>query len=137
VYDAWGNLNQKQVTKCSAENLSMSVAVNNRAQGGSYLHDVGGNMLRDNNGTNYLYDPENRISSTAGSTYTYDADGNRVEKANGTNGTGTLYWFMTPGIVAESDLSGNLQSEYVFFDGERVARKDFPAMPFLTISLTI
>jgi RHS repeat-associated protein len=33
---------------------------------------------------------------------------------------------MSPGIVAESDLSGNLQSEYVFFDGERVARKDFP-----------
>ena len=25
------------------------------------------------------------------------------------------------------DLSGNLQSEYVFFDGERVARKDFPS----------
>jgi len=34
---------------------------------------------------------------------------------------------MTPGIVGESDLSGNLQSEYVFFDGERVARKDFPS----------
>ena len=34
---------------------------------------------------------------------------------------------MTPGIVAESDLSGNLKSEYVFFNGERVARRDFPA----------
>jgi RHS repeat-associated protein len=33
---------------------------------------------------------------------------------------------MSPGIVAESDLSGNLQSEYVFFDGKRVARKDLP-----------
>src|SRR5437667_12388484 len=33
---------------------------------------------------------------------------------------------MSPGIVAESDLNGNLQSEYVFFGGERVARKDFP-----------
>src|SRR5437588_1599546 len=32
---------------------------------------------------------------------------------------------MTPGIVAESDLLGNLQSEYVFFNGRRVARKDF------------
>jgi RHS repeat-associated protein len=29
--------------------------------------------------------------------------------------------------VAESDLSGNLQSEYVFFDGERVARRDNPS----------
>jgi len=33
---------------------------------------------------------------------------------------------MSPGIVAESDLTGALKSEYVFFDGERVARKDFP-----------
>jgi RHS repeat-associated protein len=33
---------------------------------------------------------------------------------------------MSPGIVAESDLSGNLTSEYVFFDGERVARRDGP-----------
>jgi RHS repeat-associated protein len=30
-----------------------------------------------------------------------------------------------PGIVGGKRLSGNLQSEYVFFDGERVARKDF------------
>src|SRR5205807_1646508 len=51
--------------------------------------------------------------------------GNRVEKTNGT--TGTLYWSMSPGIVGESDLAGNLQSEYIFFDGERVARKDFPS----------
>jgi len=32
---------------------------------------------------------------------------------------------MTPGIVAESDLIGNLKSEYVFFNGERVGRRDF------------
>jgi hypothetical protein len=28
--------------------------------------------------------------------------------------------------VAESDLQGNLQSEYVFFNKKRVARRDFP-----------
>jgi hypothetical protein len=65
VYDAWGNLNQKKVTKCSAENLSVSVAANNRLLG-SYLYDAAGNMTKDNNGTNYVYDAENRISSTAG-----------------------------------------------------------------------
>src|SRR5215468_9194323 len=32
---------------------------------------------------------------------------------------------MSPGIVAESDLTGTLKSEYVFFGGKRVARKDF------------
>ena len=29
----------------------------------------------------------------------------------------TLYWYTTPGIVAESDLNGNTTSEYVFFNG--------------------
>jgi len=49
----------------------------------------------------------------------YDADGNRVRKSNGTPAAnGTLYWYMTPGIVAETDLAGTLKSEYVFFDGE-------------------
>jgi RHS repeat-associated protein len=31
---------------------------------------------------------------------------------------------MTPGVVAETDLAGTLKSEYVFFNGERVARRD-------------
>jgi RHS repeat-associated protein len=31
---------------------------------------------------------------------------------------------MTPGVVAETDLAGTTKSEYVFFDGERVARRD-------------
>jgi RHS repeat-associated protein len=126
-YDAWGNLLGKTPTKCSAENLSVGAAANNQLQGG-YAYDAAGNMMRDNNGTSYSYDAENRIAGAAGFTYTYDADGNRVEKSNGrtTPPTGTLYWYMSLGIVGESDLAGNLKSEYVFFDGERVARKDFP-----------
>jgi hypothetical protein len=45
----------------------------------------------------------------------YDADGNRVRKSNGDlAASGTLYWYMTPGVVAESDLAGTLKSEYVF-----------------------
>ncbi len=75
----------------------------------------------------YTYDQENRLTGAAGYIYTYDGDGNRVRKSNGnTPSSGTLYWYMTPGVVAESDLAGTLKSEYVFFDGERVARKDFP-----------
>jgi len=134
-YDAWGNLvNQgtlsaKSVTKCGAENLSVTADAQNRihaTSGADYRYDAAGNLTF--NATppvqTYTYDQENRITGAGGFTYTYDADGNRVKKSNGT--TGTLYWYMSPGIVAESDLSGNLQSEYMFFDGERVARKDFP-----------
>src|SRR5260370_6952834 len=75
-------------------------------------------------GLNYSYDAENRITGANGFTYIYDDNGNRVEKPNGSRGP--LYWYMAPGIVAESDLTGALKSEYVFFDGERVARRDGP-----------
>jgi RHS repeat-associated protein len=121
-YDAWGNLLAKTVTKCGAENLSLTAAANNQLQGG-YLYDAAGNMTHDaTSGLNYTYDVENRITGAGGYTYTYDGDGNRVEKANGS--TGTLYWYMTLGIVGESDLTGTMKSEYVFFGGERVARRD-------------
>ncbi len=123
-YDAWGNLLNKSVTKCSAENLSVAALANNQLTG--YGYDAAGNMTSDpTDGITLNYDQENRITGAAGYTYTYDADGNRVKKSNGT--TGTLYWYMTPGIVGESDVAGVLKSEYVFFGGERVARKDFPS----------
>ncbi len=78
-------------------------------------------------GITSTYDAENRIATATkngvSTSYVYDADGNRIEKTGG--GTSTLYWYMTPGIVAESGLAGNLKSEYVFFNDERVARRDF------------
>jgi RHS repeat-associated protein len=124
-YDAWGNLLAKSVTKCSAETFSVPALANNQLTG--YGYDAAGNMTSDptDGGLALSYDQENRISSAGGYTYTYDADGNRIKKTNGS--TGTLYWYMSPGIVAESDLSGTLKSEYVFFDGERVARRDLPS----------
>jgi RHS repeat-associated protein len=122
-YDAWGNLLTKTVTQCGGEHLNVSAGVNNQLQG--YGYDSAGNMTHDATANlNYSFDQANRITGANGFTYTYDADGNRLAKSNGS--AGTLYWYMSPGIVAESDLSGNLQSEYVFFDGERVARRDLP-----------
>ena len=50
----------------------------------------------------YNFDQESRLIGAAGYTYTYD--GNRAKKSNGS--TGTLYWYMAPGVVAESDLAG-------------------------------
>jgi RHS repeat-associated protein len=125
-YDAWGNLLQKSVTKCGAENLVVTADAHNwiHASGTDYQYDAAGNMTF--NATpptqNYTYDQENRLTGAVGYAYTYDADGNRVRKSSSSS-TGTLYWYMTPGIVGESDLSGNLTDEYVFFDGERIARK--------------
>jgi RHS repeat-associated protein len=134
-YDAWGNLLAKKVTKCSAETLDRTADGQNRLHvkaGADYQYDSAGNMTYDAAGQYYTFDQENRITGANGFTYTYDADGNRVVKANGS--TGTLYWYMLPGIVAESDLSGNLQSEYVFFNGERVARRDNPGGSSSTVA---
>jgi RHS repeat-associated protein len=128
-YDAWGNLiNKTKIgTACAGENLAVTADAHNwiHATGGSdYRYDAAGNMTF--NATpptqTYTYDQENRLTGAAGYAYTYDGDGNRVRKSSSST-TGTLYWYMTPGIVGESDLSGNLTDEYVFFDGERVARK--------------
>ena len=133
-YDAWGNLLQKTVTKCSAENLSVTSLANNQLSG--YGYDAAGNMTNDpTDGGTLVYDQENRIATATRSgvatAYTYDADGNRVVKVTppppGTPTTGTLYWYMSPGIVGESDLIGVIKSEYVFFGGERVARRDLVA----------
>ena len=98
-YDAWGNLTNKAKipSACGGELLSAPALANNQLSG-------------------YGYDAENRIATVTTPqgvfTYTYDSDGNRVKKSGG--GSGTLYWYMTPGIVAESDLAGTLKSEYIF-----------------------
>ncbi len=78
-----------------------------------------GNMIQNGSAT-YTYDAENRLVSTAGVTYTYDGDGKRVKKSGG-----TMYWMgMGSDALAESDLTGVIQREYIFFNGKRVARHE-------------
>ncbi len=91
---------------------------NSRNQLPGYSYDAAGNLTQ-NGSVTYVYDAEARLKTTAGVTYTYDGDGNRVMKSNG-----TIYWGPEP--LAESDLSGNIQREFVFFNGRRAARLDLP-----------
>jgi RHS repeat-associated protein len=122
--DPWGNLMISPMGgKAHGGNFQHAGNVNNQATGLGY--DAAGNLTNYTAPGQYVYDPENRIQSTAGVTYIYDADGNRVEKSGGTSST--LYWYGAPGIIAESDLSGTLKSEYVFFNGKRLARIDLPS----------
>ena len=47
----------------------------------------------------------------------------RVEKASGTSAY-KLYWFgLNSEPLAESDASGNITDEYIFFNGKRIARR--------------
>jgi len=60
------------------------------------------------------------MSSVAGVAYTYDGDGKRVQKSNG-----KLYWYgMSSDALLETDLAGNNATEFIFFGGKRVVRRD-------------
>jgi RHS repeat-associated protein len=144
VIDPWGNLtNMNPISgKGYGQNFQAAPAsVQNQLNG--YCNDSAGNLVLNTScpqppGTaftpTYYYDAENRLVWTSGYRYIYDADGQRVEKCQAasattacpTSGTtGTLYWRGTGSeTLAETDLGGIQQEEYIFFNGERIARRD-------------
>jgi RHS repeat-associated protein len=120
AYHRYANLTGITVTQCTAPALSLSVnSANNRVTNTGYAYDAAGNVTND--GTfSYTWNAEGRMVAAAGVTYTYDGDGKRVKKDNG-----KLYWYGPGGeVLVESDLSGNITSEYIYFGGTRIARKD-------------
>ncbi|MGH9530767.1 MAG: RHS repeat-associated core domain-containing protein, partial [Terriglobales bacterium] len=119
AYDIWANLLSKTVTKCTAETLTVAVSTSNRITNSGFTYDAAGNMTNSGSGV-MTYDAENRLVTVAGVTYTYDGDGKRVKKSSG-----KLYWTGTGSdALAETDLAGVIQSEFTFFGGKRVARRD-------------
>lgn len=103
---------------CTAENLSVASNASNQIT--SFSYDAVGNTLNDTHHT-YGYTAESEIKSGGGVNYTYDGDGNRVEKSRG-----TLYWYGAGSTVLdESDTSGNMTDEYVFFGAKRLTHHVF------------
>jgi RHS repeat-associated protein len=114
--DPWGNLNKKNVTKCSAEYLNEQVNEKNQFTG-TNRYDAAGNLWE--NGT-YTYDAENRLLTAGGVTYTYDGDGRRVKKSSG-----TLYWYDVNGNVlveTQADPAGTWLESHRYFGGKRILR---------------
>jgi len=75
-------------------------------------------MLTDGRNT-YTWNAENQLKTAAGVTYTYDGDGDRVQKSSG-----KIYWYGAGSeILAESDSSGSMTDEYVYFGGKRIAHR--------------
>jgi hypothetical protein len=88
--------------------------------------------MTGNGGATYVYDAKNRLIATGGFSYIYDGDGERVEKCTegttpgtcASGATGTLYWRgLGSDPLSETDLSGNVLNTYIFFGGQRVARR--------------
>jgi RHS repeat-associated protein len=119
TYDNWANLTAASVTQCTAPMLSIAVDTKNRINTAGFSYDLAGNVTADGS-FSYAWNAESEMKTAAGVTYTYDGLGNRVKKSNG-----KLYWYgMGSAVLDESDLSGNFTNEYVYFGGQRFARRD-------------
>jgi len=127
-YDQWANLLSIGVAStsyngCTQENLNLSVNASNQISSPSgYVYDAAGNLttVPAPGSASYTYNAENQVTLAQGVTYTYDGDGKRVQKSSG-----KLYWYgVGSDPIAESDLSGNITDEYVFFNGKRIGRRD-------------
>jgi RHS repeat-associated protein len=115
--DAWGNLTAQTPTLCSA--VSMSAAANSENRLTTATYDSAGNMTQ-NNGQGYTYDAEGRITNGSGTVYTYDGMGERVAKAGS-----KLYWKgVGSTALVETNTSDRNPTEYIFFNGARIARID-------------
>jgi hypothetical protein len=119
TYDTWANLTAASVTQCTAPMLSIAVDAKNRVNTTGFSYDLAGNVTADGS-FSYTWNAESEMKAAAGVTYNYDGLGNRVKKSNG-----KLYWYgMDSAVLDESDLSGNITNEYVYFGGQRIARRD-------------
>ncbi len=67
-----------------------------------------------------MNEDRSKTESCTRTKYTYDGDGNRIEKSSG-----VIFWYGAgTEILDESNFSGTFTSEYVFFGGKRIARRD-------------
>ena len=122
-YDVYANLLSASLDSsrpsCSWTVLNAGVDTHNRITNTGFSYDAAGNVLSDAT-TSYSWDAESELKTAAGLTYTYDGDGRRVQKSNG-----KLYWYGSGDeILDESDASGNITDEFVFFGGKRIARRN-------------
>jgi RHS repeat-associated protein len=113
------NVASSSYTGCTQESLSIVTnATLNNNQITSFSYDAAGNVLNDTHNS-YAWNAESEIKTAAGVNYTYDGDGDRLQKSSG-----KIYWYGAgTEILDESDSSGNITDEYVFFGGKRVAHR--------------
>jgi RHS repeat-associated protein len=102
---------------CTIES-SLSLVANAANQITTFSYDASGNTLNDTHNS-YTWYAESELKTAAGVTYTYDGDGNRLQKSNG-----KIYWYGAgTEVLDESDASGNITDEYVYFGGTRVSHR--------------
>jgi RHS repeat-associated protein len=119
TYDGVGNRlteNSNSYTYFSNTNKLSS------ANGKSYGYDSNGNTTGEGLRTFGFNDNQRLISvSDAGASYTYNGYGQRVKKV--VNGVTTVFHYSLSGqIIAESNSAGNISAEYVYLNGQPLAK---------------
>jgi RHS repeat-associated protein len=68
----------------------------------------------------YIWNGQSQLTTAGGTGYTYDGNGFRVKKR-----TSKLYWRDIAGTpLDETDTSGNVTTEFIYFNGGRIASLD-------------
>lgn len=119
VYDAWGNLLQKNMTQTTGESLAVTVDDHNYVN--TLTYDPNGNVISDGSvPITMTYDAEGRMTTASGGsfndTYTYDGDGRRVKKSDG-----TFYWVDDSFRPISIGTSTSLTKDFVFLGQKRIA----------------
>jgi len=115
VYDAWGNLLQKNVIRGTAESMSLTVNNKNQVTTPAFTYDAAGNVTWDTVNA-VKYDAEALMTPVSGATYTYDGDGRRVQKSDG-----TLYWVDDSFQPLSVGTTSGITQDYIFLNGKRIA----------------
>jgi RHS repeat-associated protein len=118
TYDQWANLQAVAATGTAPPLTNLAVNTSNRITLAGFTYDAAGNETTDVTNT-YVWNAEGEIKTGGAVNYTYDGDGDRVQKSNG-----KIYWYGAGSqVLDESDASGNITDEYVYFGGKRVAHR--------------
>ncbi len=134
-YDRYGNRNI--TSGYGATSLTFNAA-NNRITTSGFSYDSSGNTTADPSGKTFVYDAENKQTSVANGgmtlgTYFYDGDGKRVKKTAST-GDNIIFIYDAAGkLIEERDLSGNLQTSYVYAGSRLLSTETSSDTTYLTI----
>jgi RHS repeat-associated protein len=129
TYDPFGNLYQKTQLVAAwvrAFRPKFQRQHPNQLSNIGLVYDGAGNVLRDNFGTQYSYDAENRIATAGAWSYSYDGDGKRVLRTSGPT-AGSTYWYLPIGNLSdEVPLENTLDNQRdIYLNGRLVVRLGF------------
>ena len=122
TYDGVGNrLTENSNSYAYAPNTNKLTSVS----GISFGYDNNGNTTTEGSSRQYIYNQNQRLiqvnNGSVTSYYTYNGNGQRVKKI--VNGTTMIFHYNLGGqIIAESDGAGTITAEYVYLNGNPLAK---------------